>query len=112
MPSDSATPVKQTPRKKNRVQFSDTPTRPAKAYQGIDLTVLYKTKTEIVYKLTEIYLPSTQSQKNKMIEYNRDKMASINDVENEPMRARKRKIKEELKHLKTKLKHAIKYCNP
>ena len=32
-----------------------------------------------------------------MIEFNRDKMVTINDAENEPMRARKRKIKEELK---------------
>ncbi len=47
-----------------------------------------------------------------MIEFNRDKMITINDVENEPMRTRKRKIKEELKKLKGKMKQAIKYCNP
>jgi len=81
-------------------------------YKGIDLSVLYKTKDEIVYRLTEIYMPSTQGQKNKMYQYNRDKMATINDVENEPMRVRKRKIKEELKQVKAKLKHAVKYSNP
>jgi hypothetical protein len=92
----------------------DTPKedRGPSAYKGIDLSVLCKNKNELVYKLTEIYLPSTQGQRNKMIEYNRDKMMTINDVENEPMRTRKRKIKEELKQVKGKLKHAIKYCNP
>lgn len=81
-------------------------------YKGIDLSTLYKTKNEIVYRLTEIYLPSTHGQKKRMIEYNRDKMATINDVENEPMRVRKRKIKEELKTMKSKLKHAVKYSYP
>ncbi len=47
-----------------------------------------------------------------MIEYNKGEMLTINDKENEPMRARKRKIKEEIKHVKAKLKHQVKYCNP
>lgn len=101
----SRTPVRR--KRKGKVKFLDTPQEERKqgGYKGIDLSVLYKTKDEIVYRLTEIYLPSTQSQRNKMIEYNKDKMMTINDVENEPMRTRKRKIKEEMKQMKGKLKH-------
>lgn len=33
-------------------------------------------------------------------------------MENEVLRTQKRKIKEEIKSVKAKLKHQIKYCNP
>lgn len=82
------------------------------AYQKVDLSVLYQAKDELVFKLTELYLPTTKSQKTKMYEYNREKMVCVNDIENEALRTRKRKIKEEIKQVKAKLKHNIKYCNP
>lgn len=74
--------------------------------------MLYKNKNEIIYRLTELYLPTNTSQRNKMIAYNKDKMLTVNDIENEPIRAKKRKVKEEIKRVKGKLKHNIKYCNP
>ena len=47
-----------------------------------------------------------------MIEYNKEKMITQNDIENEVARTRKRKLKEEIKQVRAKLKHQIKYCNP
>jgi hypothetical protein len=47
-----------------------------------------------------------------MIEYNNEKMATQNDLENDAIRTRKRKIKEEMKQIPLKLKYPLKYCNP
>ena len=92
---DNASFLGISPPKPHRVQF----------YQGIDLSVLYKTRTEIIYKLTEIYLPRSRPQREKMVEYNLERMVNPNEVENETVRAKKRKLKEEMKQARAKLKY-------
>ncbi len=47
-----------------------------------------------------------------MVEFNREKMINQNEIENEAIRARKRKAKEEIKHVKQKLRYQVKYANP
>ena len=47
-----------------------------------------------------------------MIEYNKDKMVTQNDLENDFLRATKRKIKEEIKRAKQKLQYPLKFCDP
>lgn len=72
-----------------------------------------------MHKLTELYLPTTKNQKQKMIEYNRERMlptmgdaGNSHSIENEVARDRKRKLKEEVKAAREKLKHRIKFSNP
>ena len=47
-----------------------------------------------------------------MVEYNKEKMQTQNDIENQSIRAKKRIAKDELKKAKLKLNYQIKYCNP
>lgn len=58
--SRSLTPLKAeaSPRRRGRVQFLED-SEEKKNYKGIDLSVLLKTRNEIVYKLTELYLPNS-----------------------------------------------------
>lgn len=93
-------------KKKQKVSFFDTPTSKQKgAYVGIDLSVLYKTRHEVMYRLTELYLPKTDNQRSKMLEYNYERMRHQNDNENQQTRELKRKVKEELKIAHAKLRH-------
>ena len=48
---------------------------------GVDLSVLYKNEKEgeLVYRLTEMYVPKSESQKLKRQEYNYDIMRTQND---------------------------------
>jgi hypothetical protein len=48
---------------------------------GVDLSVLYKNEKEgeLVYRLTEMYIPKSESQKLKRQEYNYDIMRTQND---------------------------------
>lgn len=75
---------------------------------------MIKTRQEIIYRLTELYVPKSESTKKKMIEFNKDKMHHINYEENDLIRKNKRKVKEEIKSdkMKQKLRHQIRYCNP
>jgi hypothetical protein len=65
--------------------------------KGIDLPILLKTRNEIIYRLTQLYIPKNENQKRKMIDFNKEKMHHFNHDENDIMRKNKRKIKEEIK---------------
>lgn len=74
-----------------------------KKVKGVDLPMLIRTRNEIIYRLTELYLPKSEQQRKKMLEFNIDKMKSQNDNENDDIRRRRRDIKNELKNAKQAL---------
>jgi type III secretory pathway component EscU len=66
-----------------------------------------KTRGEIIYRLTQLYIPKQEELRKKMIASNKKMMHHFNHDENDEIRKNKRKIKEELKSssLKAKVKH-------
>ena len=47
-----------------------------------------------------------------MLDYNKEKLQTQNDIETDAIRTRKRKIKEEVKQLKGKLGYQLRHPNP
>lgn len=73
--------------------------------------VLYTSNGRNVYRMSDLYLPSTDEIKKKMLSFNYERMANPFDMETEATRNRKRKLKEDLKHRDSQIKNALKYCN-
>jgi hypothetical protein len=66
---------------------------------------------EIVYKLTELYLPDSEPQLKRRLEFNKELMVGPNHFNNEVMiQQYKRKINKDLHEARRKIKHQIKYC--